>query len=137
MSGHKNILLGMLIIGGAYLYTRSAAAATSGTGTVAKTVMQPVGASPSAALGTGSMPGSVGNGVSQIAGGLIGNLLSAKSGGGTSTGAPVASSTQDYSADYMLQNSVPAADPQNTYDPVLSNPIGGALFDSMGQGEYA
>jgi hypothetical protein len=57
----------------------------------------------------------------QQLGGLLGNLLSPKTGGGTLTGAPPISTVVDQYpelvGDGVLQNSIEAADPMNTFDP--------------------
>jgi hypothetical protein len=79
------------------------------------------------------MPGSVGTGVAQQLGGLLGNLLSPKTGGGTLTGAPPISTVVDQYpelvGDGVLQNSIEAADPMNTFDPGMDQ---GSLSDWIG-----
>ncbi|MES2163350.1 MAG: hypothetical protein V4476_19525 [Pseudomonadota bacterium] len=123
MSDNNNLLLGLgLIVGAAYFARRKP--------TQYQQVQAPTGARP---LGAGSMPGSVGSGVAQQLGGLLGNLLSPKSGGGTQTGAPAASVVVDQYpymvGDGVLQNSIEAADPMNTFDPGMSQ---GSLNDWIG-----
>lgn len=110
MSQNNNLLLGLGLIVGAVYYSRRATAATSAAAAAAR-----------GPLGTGSVPGSVGTGVAQSLGGILGNLLSPKSGGGTSTGAPVTNTSLDnyptQVQDGVISNNVDAADPMGGFDP--------------------
>ena len=109
-TNNNNLLLGLGLIVGAVWYSRRASAASTAAALATK-----------GPLGTGSVPGSVGTGVMQTLGGILGNALAPKSGGGTSTGAPVTNTVLDnyppQVQDDVLQNSVGAADPMNTFDP--------------------
>ncbi len=115
---NNNLILGIALIAGAWYYTRNRPAYAGGMGQIP-------GRAP---LGAGSMPGSVGTGIAQTLGGLLGNLISPKSGGGTSTGAPVTNPDPAYAGDPVINNSVPQADPYGTYEPTL----GGPMADDMG-----
>jgi hypothetical protein len=121
MSDNNNLILGLGLIVGAVYFTRR----QQPTYTQAPTGLRP--------LGVGSMPGSVGTGVAQQLGGLIGNLLAPKTGGGTLTGAPAVSTVIDQYpymvGDGVLQNSIEAADPMNTFDPGMDQ---GSLNDWIG-----
>ncbi|MFZ6639204.1 hypothetical protein ACO0LL_05640 [Undibacterium sp. TC4M20W] len=78
---NNDALLGIVLIAGAIWYSRGAQA--RGTGSLFKA---------NAPLGTGSMPGSAGTGVSQALGGALGSFISGMFGGGsakTATGAPI------------------------------------------------
>jgi hypothetical protein len=121
-ANNNNLIFGILLIGGAVLYSRRSTAATIPAGTVP--------------LGTGSMPGSVGTGVSQALGGLLGNLFSPKTGGGTSTGAPVSNTGlggfPEMAGDGVIQNSIPDADPMGSFDPTLGgNSWGSSIMDNL------
>jgi hypothetical protein len=125
-SNNNSLMLGVLLIGGAFLYARRASAMTPAQAAAAAAARGP--------LGTGSMPGSVGTGVAQTLGGLLGNLLSPKGGGGTSTGAPPTNSALgDYppmAGDGVLNNSIPDADPMGTFDPTQG---ASSWSDSLGE----
>lgn len=120
MSDNNNLLLGLGLIVGAVYYSRRTGVTMTAS---------PRAAAVAAPLGAGSMPGSVGTGVAQKLGGLLGNLLAQKVGGGTSTGAPVTNTAMDQfpemAGDGVLQNSIEAADPMQTFDPQ----IGGETTD--------
>lgn len=115
MSENNNLLIGLGLIVGAVYFSRRATAAK-------------IAAAPRGPLGTGSMPGSVGTGVAQQLGGLLGNLLAPKTGGGTQTGAPPPNATYDQfqpmAGDGVINNSTDLADPMSTFDPQMgdSNP---------------
>ncbi len=113
MSDNNNLLIGAgLVIGAIYLSRRRPISQS-----------YPPGRGP---LGTGSMPGNVGTGVAQVVGGLLGNLLSPKPGGGTANGVPPSNSGYDWFpvmvGDSILQNNVGAADPGMSYDPTATEP---------------
>lgn len=114
---NPDLMIGIALIIGAWFYSRRAAMPAYGT--LAKAQQQPQPAR--GPLGTGSMPGSVGTGIAQQIGGMLGNLLAQQSGGGTSTGAPVTSNAQPLAADDVLQNSITAADPMATFDPTMGS----------------
>ena len=122
MSDNNNLILGLGLIVGAVYYSRRKQT------TYAQ--QQPAGPRP---LGTGSVPGSVGTGIAQQLGGLLGNLLAPKTGGGTLTGAPPVSTVIDQYpymvGDGVMQNSIEAADPMNTFDPDMDQ---GTLSDWIG-----
>jgi len=118
MSENKNVLLGAgLIIAAVYMSRRPSAPYARGLPQNAANQRGP--------LGSGSMPGSVGTGLAQQLGGLLGNALSHATGGGTSTGVPVTNSGMDQfpmmAGDGVIQNSVPDADPAATFDPGFMN----------------
>lgn len=115
MSDNKNLLIGVgLILGAVYMSRRPAARPYQGQG------------APRAPTGPASMPGNIGTGVSQVLGGLLGNLLAPKTGGGTANGVPVSNSGYDFFppmvGDAILQNNVGAADPNQSYDPTSNGP---------------
>jgi hypothetical protein len=97
-----NVIIGAVLLGAAYLYYTKSTSATAAAN-----------AATYASGGLGSMPGSVGTGVSQILGGLFGNMVAPQSGGGTSTGAPVSpvDSQQPVSAGDLSLNNTDSTDP--------------------------
>ena len=112
MSENNNLMIGLGLIVGAIYFSRRASAAK-------------IAASASRGpLGAGSMPGSVGTGVAQQLGGLLGNLLAPKTGGGTQTGAPPTNTAYDeyqpMTGDGVINNSIDEADPMKTFDPQIS-----------------
>jgi hypothetical protein len=96
---NNTLWIGAALIGAAYLYTKSQAANSAAANSTQV----------NGALGYGSMPGSVGTGISQILGGLIGNM-NAPNTGGTSTGAPPGNVSSDSGSYPAVQSQAPSYD---------------------------
>jgi hypothetical protein len=116
MSDNRKILMGMGLIIAAVYMSRSRPAYA------AQYAPASAGQQPGrGALGTGSMPGSVGTGLAQQIGGALGNAIVKQFGGGTATGVPPTNNVYDLfpalAGDPVLQNSIPDADPMGTFDP--------------------